>query len=188
MPKGNFKESLNTNQLEDYNFVTGRIEELQKTRQDVFGVNLDKNIWEESDKGYIPHRLKQKGRKLISIDEEKGLRGALIEVGKTGNWQADFSQPNPFIKMQTALSILIDRNPEAVMSAGSSRYEANTLLIKNLYQRNWEIARSRQQLKLFALNLMKYGWALGRTYPKIVKRKVKQLIKFNPDHPENSEY
>ena len=183
----NLKEILSEEKFKDYEFVVARIKDLQKTRENGFGENLEK-IWEEADKAYIPHRLKQKGKRVIATDEERGWRGALVELGKTGDWQADFSQPNPFIKMQTAAAILIDRNPKAILNPGAQKFEKNTLLMKNLYERNWDYAKSIQQLKLFVHNLMKYGWSCARTYPKIVKRDVKVLETYNQDDPENSVY
>ena len=113
-----FRQSLSKEDLKDYDFVRSRIDELQKTRKNVFGLDLEK-LWDEADKAYIPHRLKSRGKRVIATDEDQGWRGTLVELGKTGAWQADFSQPNAFIKMQIASAILIDRNPQAVFNAGA---------------------------------------------------------------------
>ena len=107
-------------------------------------------------------------------------------LGKEDEWQSDNSQPNIFIKIQTALAILVDRNPEGVFSPGSSKYKATTPLFKQIYQRNWEIAKSKQQLKLFIFNLAKYGWAIARTFPKRVVNKVKVIKEYNEEEPEKS--
>lgn len=183
--KPNLEKLLSDKEREDYLFVKDRIKGLKKTREDIDGMNLEK-IWKEADRDYIPHTLKKKGKRVIATDEEKGWRGALVELGKSDDWQADASQPNLFTKIQIALSILIDRNPEAVMNPSSKKYEANNLLIKNLYNLNWERAKSKQQLKLFTLNLSKYGWACGRTYPRLIKRKVKNLVSYDQENPEKS--
>jgi len=184
--KQDITKYLTKEQRESYEFVRKRIGQLKESRQNVFGDNLEE-IWNQADKDYIPHRLKTKGRRIVATDDEKGWRGHFTTIG-SDDWQSDNSQPNPFIKIQTALGILVDRNPGAVFLPGSKRYEGSTKLMKNLYQRNWEIARSKQQLKLFIFNLAKYGWAIARTYPLIIKRKVKQLVEYNEENPDKSVY
>ena len=167
-------------------FVEKRILLLQESRQQHYGVDLDK-LWREADKNYVPHRLKGSGRKVIVEDETKGLRGSLVELGSS-DWQSDISQANPFVKIQTALSILIDQNPSGVLTPTSKKYENTTILMKQLYERSWEVAKSKPQLKHFVFNLAKYGWAIARTYPLRISRKVKVLVKYNPEDPEDSEY
>lgn len=183
--KLNFDEStLSTKDREDYLFAKNRIPELQKTRENVRGVKLDE-LWTSADADYIPHRLTTPGRKILVSDDDKGWRSSLVTLGKD-NWQSDVSQPNPYIKIQTAISILIDRNPTGVFLPGASRYEATTNLMAQLYAKSWEKANSKQQLKLFIFNLAKYGWAIGRTYPLKISRSVKELTEYNEDSPNNS--
>jgi len=182
----NLKKLLGDTKHKQYLFVKNRIEELKKSRQNVAGENLEQ-IWEKADNAYIPHRLRTKGKRVIATDEDKGWRGHMITIG-ADEWQSDNSQPNPFIKIQTALSILVDRNPEAVFIPNSSKYENNNLLMQSLYHKNWELAKSKQQLKLFIFNLAKYGWACGRTYPLKITRNVKNLVRYDEDNPENSEW
>lgn len=172
--------------LEAFQFVKSRIEDLKEARKDVFGVDIEK-VWAEADRDYVPQRLKTKGKRVIATDEEKGWRGTLVTLG-TSDWQSDIMFPNPYVKIQTALSILIDQNPTGVFTAASKKYQATTELIKQLYSRSWEYAKSKQQLKLFVFNLAKYGWAVARTYPLKISRKVKQIIEFNPENPEKSIY
>ncbi len=167
-------------------FVKARINDLQETRKEVYGTDLD-SIWQEADNAYIPHRLKTKGKKVIATDEDRGWRGSLVNLGSS-NWQADIANANPFVKIQIALSILVDRNPKGVFTAMSKQFESTNLLMKQLYQRSWEVAKSKQQLKLFILNLCKYGWACGRTYPYKLTRNVKKVIEFNDDNPSDSKY
>lgn len=179
-------EDLEKDQKREYMYVQERILALQRTRQNQYGQNLDK-MWEEADAAYIPHRLKTRQKKAVATDEDKGWRSTLVNLGAP-DWQADFSQSNPYIKIQSALGIMVDQNPGVVMTAGSKQYVATTEIIKQLYQRSWEFARSKNQLKLFVFNLAKYGWAAGRTYPLRIERKVKQLVKYNTEEPEKSEY
>ena len=168
---------LNDKDLETFRFVKKRIKQLQEARHDVFGTNLEKK-WAQADKDYIPHTLSKRSKKVIASDDELGWRGHFVEIGKD-DWQTKNSEPNPYIKIQTALSILVDRNPEAIFNPASEKFETSNTLMKHLYKRNWEIANSRQQLKLFIFNLAKYGWAIGRTYPLILRNKVKNLVDVN---------
>lgn len=186
-----FKESLLSEQeLSDFNFVKKRIKELQDARkEEQYGVELE-DIWLEADRDYTPHRIGFEGRKRrFEQDEDKGWRGtsSIVKVGQS-DWQSDISQPNPFVKIQIALSILIDQNPSGVFTAASKKFTATTELVRQLYQRSWDYAKSKQQLKLFTFNLAKYGWACARTYPLRVTRKVKNLVEFDQENPDKSKY
>ena len=187
------KKTFSTNDLKSddkasFDFFNTRKRELLYTRKDHYGVNLEQ-IWDEADTNYVPHRLGTAGKKVLAEDETKGWRGAsqIVQLG-SNNWQSDVAQANPFIKIQTALSILIDQNPTGVFTPTTKKFQATTELIKQLYQRSWEYARSKSQLVLFVFNLAKYGWAIARTYPLKVTRKVKVLKTYNPDSPEESVY
>jgi len=188
-PKENFsvEKNLTEEQKLDFDFVQERIEQLKEARKSVKGTDLEA-IWRAADKAYVPHRLNSTGKKVEPADEEKGWAGPMTTVGKEADWQVDNSYPNLFVKLQVALSILIDRNPEGVFTPGASRYENTTRLMKQLYQRSWEIARSKQQLKLFIFNLAKYGWAVARTYPLKITRTNKELVKYDEEDPDRSEY
>lgn len=177
---------LSKEKQEIYNFVVQRILDLQKVRKNHYGVNLDK-IWAEADRDYIPHRLKTTSKKVIVEDETKGWRGSVMRLGSS-NWQSDISLSNPFVKIQIALSILVDQNPSGVFTPASKKYQATTALIKQLYERSWEIAGSKSQLKLFIFNLAKYGWACARTYPLRITNKIKVLQEYNQENPQESKY
>ncbi len=187
-PKPNFdKNKLSEKDLKSFNFVENRITELKEARkQEMYGVNLE-TIWADADRDYIPHRLKNKGKKMLVEDEDKGWRSAMVRPGDP-NWQSDISKPNPFIKIQTALGILVDKNPTGVFTAGSKKYEATSILIKQLYQRSWEHAHSKEQLKLFIYNLSKYGWSCARTYPLKISHKVSNITEYNADDPTKNVY
>lgn len=158
---------------------------LQDYRKNHFNVDLDQ-LFADADRDYMPHRLKKKGKK-VTTDEEKGWRGNMVELGGI-NWQSDLSQSNPFIKIQTALSIMVDRNPSGVFTPASKKFVQTTELMKQLYERSWEYARSKPQLRLFIFNLAKYGWAVGRTYPLKICRTVKVVDQYNEDEPEKTTY
>lgn len=186
-PKKSFdSKTLKPQQLKDFEFVNKRIKQLQTTRINHYGKNVDQ-VWADADRDYIPHRLNSNGKKVIATDEDKGWRGAMVTLGAS-NWQSDLSQGNVFVKIQTALSILIDQNPSGVFTPTTKKYQATSELIKQLYQRSWEFAKSKSQLKLFVFNLAKYGWAVGRTYPLRITRKVKVITEYNEENPEDSTY
>ena len=186
--KPDFKESfLSKGQLEDFKFVQIRIQQLQDARkEEQFGTKVE-NIWEDADKDYAPHRLGIK-RKKVGYDEDLGWRGAPLQAGQGKEWRSDVSQPNPFIKINIALAILVDQNPTGVFTAINKKYQATTEMIRQLYDRSWDFAKSKQQLKLFIFNLAKYGWGCGRTYPLRIVRKVKQLTDYNQEEPDKSVY
>lgn len=180
---------LNKRDQERFKFVEERIQALQTIRQQPhYGVYLE-TLWADADKDYIPHRLKSKSKKVLVQDEDKGWRGTANYVNLSdSNWQSDISQVNPFIKISTALAILVDQNPSGVFTAASKQYQATSELMKQLYQRSWEYAKSKEQLKLFVFNLAKYGWACARTYPKRVVRDVSVLTEYNAEDPSKSVY
>jgi len=185
MKKGQPKYNKKDTEIKD--FVSSRITELQEARKNVFGINLE-SIWRQADKDYVPHQLGKVGKKVLVQDEELGLASSRrVEVGKD-NWQSDNSIPNPYIKIQTALSLMVSKNPSAVFTPRKSKYEANTMVQKELYKMSWEEAKSLQQLRLFVFNLAKYGWAIARTYPLILKRPTRVLMDYDPNDPTKNIY
>lgn len=179
-------EALSKENIELFEHAKKRINRLKESRKNHYGIDLDK-LWADADRDYIPHRLGTKTKRVTVDDEERGWRGALVQLG-SNNWQSDVSQSNPFIKIQIALAILVDQNPSGVFTPISKTYQATTKLIEQLYKRSWEYARSKGQLKLFVYNLAKYGWAVGRTYPLYLSRKSRILTKYDQENPDRSEY
>jgi len=134
--KKKFDENkLSATDLANFKFVKTRIEELKQTRQDVHGINIE-NIWEDADKNYIPHRLGTTGKRVVATDEEKGWRGSTVTLGSS-NWQSDISQPNPFIKIQIALAILVDQNPSGVFLPALTITSANIVSYTHSISRLW---------------------------------------------------
>jgi hypothetical protein len=160
-----------------------RIKDLKDARSEVFGMghNIEK-IWQQADHDYVPHTIQKGGKKtLVARDETAGWASRYVDLGGD-NWQTANASVNPYIKIQTALSIMIARNPSVELSAGAKKYENSTLLQKELHKKSWEIAKSLQQVKLFAFNLSKYGWAAMRTYPYQNKNKNKVAQNYDPDN------
>ena len=147
-PAFNIK-TLSEQDQKDFLFVQKRIDQLKKARkEEQFGVELE-TIWADADRDYAPHRLRQTEKRGLIEDETKGWRGTstITQLGGT-NWQSDISQANPYIKIQVALSILIDQNPSGIFTATKKQYQATTELMKQLYNRSWEFAKSKQQSQM----------------------------------------
>lgn len=180
------KADLSAQETKDFDFVIERISQLKDTRKNHYGIDLEE-VWSDADRDYVPHRLKNKGRKVVATDEEKGWRGTLVSLG-SNNWQSDISQANPYVKTNIALSILIDQNPSGVFTPANKKFQATNELAKQLYERSWEHAKSKGQLKLFVFNLAKYGWAVARTYPLRLTRKVKVIKDYDQENPDKTTY
>lgn len=173
-------------------FLDNRLEqELFVSRREVGlnRINIE-NIWDQADTAYEPHRLGTPRPKHFVQDELQGLRGVStrVRLGEEDDWQSDRSKPNPYIKIQTALSILVEGNPEGVFQPGLRKYEQTTLLAKSLHKQSWQEAHSKQQLKVGIFNLAKYGFMCMRTFPYRVARPVQDLKTYNAENPLKSEY
>lgn len=190
----------NVKEKEVINFLSSRIHDMKEYRkQKLPGSNRTwEDVLRDADREYPPHELNFGGveRKRFEADEDAGLRSRLVRVGDDDDWQSNQATPDFYVKVNTALAILVDENPEAVFIPTASKYEKNTELAYANWKNSWEVSGAKQQLKNFIFNLAKYGTAFGRTYPKKIeiektiqteydkssgKRKEvkKKLIKFN---------
>ena len=147
-------------------------------------------IWKSADIAYVPHRVtKSVSKKTLVSDDELGWRSKPINLQADDEWQEDSVPPNPYIKIQTAMGIIVDRNPSAVMSPAAKKYMNNTVLMKNLYEASWDIAGSRKaMLKPFVFNCSKYGIGIGRTFPLTIKRDVRNLDEYHPEDTKKNKY
>jgi len=179
-------------ELDVQQYLRERIPILKKTKDNILGNFNFKQLMKDADREYIPHNLREgKSSSVMLIqDEIKGLRGSrVVPIGDMrDNWRSDVSEPILMAKIQTALSILIDQNPEAIFKALNEKYKKNTALAYSLWKRSWDIGRSKHQLKTVIFDIAKYGWGIGRTYPRFIQRKGKILIEVNDDHPEKNKY
>src|SRR3990167_7595283 len=169
-------------------YTSKRVEELKEYRKSLKGFE---SRWKEVDREYEPGEIEfSAGKKRLESDDETGLRSRLVPVGGDSGqeWRSSNSDPTLLTKIQTAFSIIIDRNPEAVLTALLKKYEKTSDLINSIWKRNWEISNSKQMLKLFVFNLAKYGIAYGRTYPKLIKYNKKILTEVDTENPENNKY
>lgn len=167
-------------------YINKRVREMKDYRK---GLKIEEK-WRSADKEYAPGKINLgSAGKRFEADQETGLRSKLVPVGDSAaKWRSDIADPTLLTKIQTALSIIIDRNPEAMLTALEKKYEATTDLAYSLWKRNWEITNSKEVLKLFCFNLAKYGWAVGRSYPRIVTYNKSVLTELDAEHPENNKY
>ena len=133
------------------NWFIERIQEMQTARTN-YGIEAH---WENADKVMIPHDFVDTGLK---------------------SWQSRNSQMIAFTKVHTALSLIIDQNPEAQIFARKKEWEAKVNLIKGIFNYSWDHGDGRQELKKFCFDLFKRGFAAGRTYHRKDEREVSELV------------
>ena len=173
MPKPN---KLNKKDQKDLDFFLVRKKQLEEARTNS-GMEV---LWRQADADYLPHKL-GKSKKKVLVENERTEVSSYVSLEKD-QWRSKEAKNDPYIKIQTALSIILDRNPEAVFDPGSKRFEANNIVIEKLYHRTWTDTNigAKKELKKFIFNLSKYGWAPARRYYKRVVRKDMQAIeKYN---------
>jgi hypothetical protein len=141
------------------------------------------DIWSEVDVEFTPHELSfmNTNKRRFETDQSDGLRSRLVKLGEDENWQSNISSSDFYVKVATAVSVLIDMNPEAVFEAASRKHEKSQLVAYTLWKQSWEVSLARQQMKLYAFNDAKYGFAVGKTYPRIIEqtKNGKRLVKYN---------
>ena len=167
-------------------FVSMRVGNMQQYRKDL----KVEERWREADKEYEPTELDfGKERKRFESNEETGLRSRLVPVkDESTDWRSKNSDPTLLVKIQTAIAIITDNNPEGALSVLNKKYENKTALAYALWKRNWNISDAKEVYKLFTFNLGKYGWAAGRTFPKKIAYEKEVLTESNEESPEKNVY
>ena len=167
-------------------YIERRSAEMQDYRR---SLNIEPR-WKQADEEYVPHELDfGTTRKRFETDQDTGLRSRMVPVGDTTQqWRQATSSPTLLAKIQTAISIIVDQQPEADLVALLKKYSATTDLAYALWKRNWQITDAKEKLKLIVFNLVKYGWAPQRTYPRVVKYPKRVLVHKDPENPENDRY
>src|SRR6185503_909101 len=56
-----------------------------------------------------------------------------------------------------------------------------------MWKRNWGISNAKEIYKLFVLDLAKYGWAAGKSYPRLIKYE-KDIYSEKGETPEDNKY
>ena len=138
-----------------------RIQEMQTARTN-YGIE---NQWSYADNVMIPHEFIDTGLK---------------------SWQSKNSQMIAFTKVHTALSLIIDQNPETQIFARKKEWEPKVNLIKGVFNYSWDHGDGRQEMKKFCFDLFKRGFAAGRTYHRRDTREVDELIVYDADSNEHT--
>lgn len=167
-------------------YIKRRVENMMDYRK---GLGLEQR-WREADDEYIPHELDfGTTRKRFETDQDTGLRSRMVPVGDiTQQWRQASSAPTLLAKLQTAVSIIIDQQPEAELTPLLKKYAATTDIAYSLWKRNWTITEAKEKLKLIVFDLIKYGWAVQRTYPRKVEYMKRVLTSVDKDNPDNDTY
>ncbi len=167
-------------------FVTRRVKEMQDYRK---SLKIEEK-WREADAEYEPGDLDGgKGKSMhFESDDETGLRSRLVPVeGIEDEWRSRNSDPTLLAKIQTAISIIVDQNPEAMLTPATKKYEPSTKIAYAGWKRNWNITNAKEVYKLFTFNMAKYGWAVGRTFPRVI-RYNKEILVEKGSTPEENKY
>ncbi len=171
-------------------YAMKRIGELKQARKLSLS-NFDKrsieDVWMETEREYAPHELSMGGKKVLATDETKGWRGRWVELGSE-DWQSKNATPDLYVKVMTALSILIDQNPEAVFEATARKYEANTRIAQSAWKQSWVESGGKKELKLFVFNMAKMGVGYLKTCPKLDVRTKRVRTEYDPKNPKNDVY
>ncbi len=128
-------------------FIDRRKNEMQDFRR---SLGIEK-LWKEADIEYIPHSLDfGTPRKRFETDQNTGLRSRMVPVGdESDDWRSTNSAPILLTKIQTAFSLIIDSDPEGMLTALVKKYTETTDLAYGLWKRNWAITDGKQVLKLY---------------------------------------
>lgn len=182
----------NGKELEIRDLVRERVKAMKEHGHKFKNKDIEK-IWHEADTEYEPSDQDGKDRHehFETREDESGnttTRYVTTDADKTKNWKANSSEPTLLVKIHTAMSIIISRDPEAFFQALSKKYEATTKLAHSVWKTSWLMDSSKEQVRLFAFNLCKYGWSPGRTYPRIIRRNKEILTELDTEHPENNRY
>lgn len=121
-----------------------RKSELLNSRKNVYGLDIDAEM-RRMDKMYF-------------------RKQADIPVSELDANQRPLAINNAYGKIQTALGILIDRNPKYILEEDNPKYSANRALLKALGEKSFRRTNSLGQFKLSVFNQAKRGWFIGRTF------------------------
>lgn len=115
--------------------------ELIKSRTNVMGYNIDDQM-RTYDRQYF--------------DPEADIPASELDPE-----QRPVAMRNAFGKIQAALSILVDRNPEIMLHERNPKFSANREIMKGLATASWQNTNSLGQFKLSIFNCAKRGWFAG---------------------------
>ena len=96
------------------------------------------------------------------------------------DWMSDNSIPLIMAKIDTAVSVIVSKNPEIELSGTTEAYEKKSKVLKFLYDLSWSKG-GRQQLIKFVYNMAKYGFAPAREYHRFEQQEVEEVIAYHPE-------
>lgn len=173
-------------------YLINRIKVLKDARKkNLRGLSKSiEDIWREIDREYTPHELNTSTstRKRVVTDDDLGLRGRMVKIGDPDGWQANQATPDFYVKVNTALSILVEQNPEATFDPVSKKYQENTHVAEAIWKQSWFMSGGKRALKTGIFNMSRYGIGFWVTRPKIDIRKKRVLVAYHPEDPEKNEY
>jgi hypothetical protein len=156
-------------ELKVYNQFKNRKDELLQSRRNVYGQDIDKM--------------------MRRFDTQYNNRVADIPASEMDPDQKPVAINNAFGKIQAALGILIDRNPDMTLEEKNPKFSAYRELMKGLLKSSWKNTNSLGQLKLSIFNCAKRGWFVGRTMHRFLKHDARFLSRVETkDGKETKEY
>lgn len=121
-----------------------RKEVLKQSRYNVYGLNID--------------------AEMRRFDKKYFRRMADIPASELDANQRPLAINQAFGKVQTALGILIDADPNYIMEADNPKYDKTKYFLKALAEKSWRNTNSLGQFKLSVFNSARRGWFIGRTF------------------------
>lgn len=174
------KVTYSKQQEEDRDFFLLRKNQLMNARKNVFGQDIEA-LWRQADIDYLPHELSRSGRNKVEDYRSESYRTNSVP---TDGWRSQKANSNPFIKIQSAISILIGQNPQGTFTPDTKQFQATNDLMYELYKRSWADVRigQKKEFRKFVFNLSKYGWSCFRRYhKKVVRGNIMHIVNYNTD-------
>jgi len=138
--------------------------------------DTEKKVWDEYQARKSELKNSRKNVNGLDIDEQMRSwdrdyfeRTAKIPASELDTDQSPIAVNNAFSQVQTALSILVGRNPDFVLDERMEKYSGNNQLIRALLKKSWQRTDSMYQFILSVHNMAKRGWFVGRTFHRDIK-------------------
>lgn len=95
-------------------------------------------------------------------------------------WMCRNSRPMIFSKIQTALAILVSKNPTVEIAAQQEKFQKKTKILEALYNCSWDKGDGKRQLIKFIFNVIKYGTGIGREYHRYEEAEREVITGYEP--------
>jgi len=97
------------------------------------------------------------------------------------DWMANNSHPLIFEKIDTAISVLVAKNPGVEILARSEEFDTKAQILEKLYDISWDKGDGAQQLVKIISSCVKYGTCITREYHRFKKVKRKTIVDYDPE-------